>query len=877
MTASILRQSLTAALLLLLIPSIAQETRTFNQNASRSNHTRLSLYLSPVYSTPVNNKNDSLLFRGSGGGIRFGADYFFGKVSIGITSGFGNSSADNTVINNFLKRSSIPPDQLVLTKTKQQNMYILLGPSVQFGKAVQLYAHAKAGLFINNAGSVTIQQRGAQRASYRNEATGKNVYPGFLTGLNLQYAIKPGAWSIGFGADYMNTKAEVNNFDARRGGGVEGLKLSRNISDVVAGITIRYTISSPRDAASGMPTGKRMSSPRDAASGRPTGRRSSTANDPDEMEGVVAPRDAASGRPTGRRSHIVSPRDPASGLPTGKRMTSPRDVASGMPTGKRMSSPRDAASGLATGRRSLSADDPNCGTVTRKVTNPDGTSEEMTFSCPADAAAYHEWKNGDINSPMESRHYQAISNASKARGSIAGTLTWSSSGTSVGIVTNRSGPTRSGSTTLNSQTSSTRTTNQSSFGTLVRMSARENGSGIATGKRDAASGRPSGRRERGSGIATGREAGSGMASGKRERGSGIATGRRQYEPMFSDGQGDICNPCIASFKSNPLYKGNSLSVNNALYKGNERKLVDADENCDGVAEMDVYLIDVNSGTTIARTKTERCGDFFFTNVPEGDYIVRVSGYFLSKKGYDVSIQSKADLLGMIADAEDWMELVLESGSNENMTQKAGVSTSRSNIRTKHANIPVVLDDGIEVSLAKNPTDQPLQTVWIDENSEFEFTDVEAGNYFMSFDQGIYIEDETVVTVGAPENIVTSESNLEDRKASAKQGGIPVKWSAPESYKSILIEADLDGDGEYESNVTNQVSDEFTTNDKGEMQQKAGISTSRSNIRTKSGMQQISNDLYTCTATATLNNKDVPVRIVYKTKHDTAKNSVQNIR
>jgi hypothetical protein len=156
-------------------------------------------------------------------------------------------------------------------------------------------------------------------------------------------------------------------------------------------------------------------------------------------------------------------------------------------------------------------------------------------------------------------------------------------------------------------------------------------------------------------------------------------------------------------------------------------------------------------------------------------------------------------MGMIADAEDWMELMLESGNNENMVQKAGVSTSRSNIRTKSANIPVIVGDVdgdcIEVTLAKSPTDQPLQTAWRDENSEFEFTGFEAGNYFMSFDQEIYIDEETVVSVsGAMENINTSESNLDERKAPVKQASMPVKWSAPESYKSILIEADLDGDG-----------------------------------------------------------------------------------
>ncbi len=117
------------------------------------------------------------------------------------------------------------------------------------------------------------------------------------------------------------------------------------------------------------------------------------------QNGVVAPRDAASGLPTGRRQYepiiirkridkstpllarVSSPRDSASGMATGKRqhspirfvaelsshsIVSPRDAASGLATGKRqhkpiriiaeldraqVKSPRDAASGLATGKR----------------------------------------------------------------------------------------------------------------------------------------------------------------------------------------------------------------------------------------------------------------------------------------------------------------------------------------------------------------------------------------------------------------------------------------------------------------------------------------------------------------------------------------------
>src|SRR5258706_3524954 len=142
--------------------SHSQDLRSFNQNASRSNHTwafnknssgsnytgGLSISFSPGYSTSVNNNKDSLLFRGSGGGFRFGADYFFGRAGIGLSSGFGSSMADNTAINSFLKNSAIPPDPLLITKSARQNAYLLFGPSVRFGNIIQLYAQAKGGLFI---------------------------------------------------------------------------------------------------------------------------------------------------------------------------------------------------------------------------------------------------------------------------------------------------------------------------------------------------------------------------------------------------------------------------------------------------------------------------------------------------------------------------------------------------------------------------------------------------------------------------------------------------------------------------------------------------------------------------------------------------------
>jgi hypothetical protein len=1012
---------------------IAQNVRSFNQNSSRSNHTGLTLSFSPLFSNALNNSNDSLLFRGSGAGFRFGADYFFGKASIGFSSGFGSSSPDDATINNFLKRSSIPPDQLQITKSNQQNMYLLLGPSIKFGKIVELYAHAKGGLFINNSGLVSIQQRGALKAAYRNESTGKNIYPGFLTGLNVQYNTKSAMWSFGIGIDYMNTKSEVNNYDGRRGGGIEALKLSRNISDIVAGITIRHNIFSLRDAASGQSTGRRL---------LPTVNKREIAID---ESGV----------------HITIQRDQATGVASGKRV---------LPTVNK----REIAIDKQGVHRSLNE---NCGPVTTKITNPDGSTEEMTFACTNDAAAYAEKINPGKQKNWLPSNFRTVSNEGDGRGIISGRLIWPSSITGTGVVTNKT--IRGGSTTVNSQT--TRTTPSTSFGTMVRLAAREAGSGMATGKKS------------------------------REAGSGLATGKRKYEPIFAEGEDDVCNPCIVIAKSNPLYKGNiGAAQNNPLYQGKERTIGDGDCN-DGISGIDVSLIDLRNDAVVAKTKTESCGDFFFANVPKGDYIVKINGSFAAKKGYDIYIKSKTDLAGSIEQNMEPVQLMINSSeANDIMMQKAGVSTSRSNIRTKsisiieadldgdgefeslranasfsdgssrdvtpqaiintsrsnikqitiplgnsttnnnqkatvnttrsnikhiaisvgdlnsdgiskviatgvftdgsskdvtndlqintsHSNIrqyTISLADldgdgaadaiiktktksnqsndrvatgdvngdgvdfainnshsniknlrvasgdvdgdgkaellvggfipggsvisakmpgdpipGLDVKLGKNPG-QALSTTTTNNYGEFEFTNLETGDYFITMEQDVIIDDETIVTVGDDyatknintsednlgggktmvrgwnpttkgntKNINTSESNLKDTASKSKEVKVSASQNS-QTLRSILIEADFDGDGEYETDMSNQLTDEITIDESGQIlapQMKAGVSTSTSNIRNRSTLQAMGEELYISLGKAIINNKEVDVRSVLKTKHDTVKNSINNVR
>jgi hypothetical protein len=619
----------TLFLLIFLTPVSAQEQRAFNQNASRSNH-GLSVSFSPLYSIATKTSSDSLLFRGNGAGFRFGADYFFGNAGISFSSGFGSSAADDATINNFLKKFPIPASELTVTKARQQNMYLLLGPTVRVGNTVELSAHAKGGLFINNSGLVSIQQKGAQRAAYRNESSSKSVYPGFLTGAAVQYKTKSDAWSFGITMDYMNTRTEVNNYDIRRGGGIEALKLSRNITDLVTGVVVRYNILSPRDHASGQSTGKRQL-------GKP------------KYEDIqAAPRDAASGRPTGRRSY--QPGQPVYGNLTTEE---------------------------------------SCGTVTQRTTNPDGSTEEMTFACPADAANYNSRISMNVTVPKQTQgatfgekvnaglHAAGgalAQGAAKqgivhrdiaARNILSGRLSWNNAG-STGIVTNESAAVSSVGNLAGGAGGGAAA---ASYAATGRMIPNNSGTGLTMYARDAASGRASGKRSR-------------------DAGSGMATGRRQYEPIFAEGQGNICNPCVATAKlssvqNNPLYKDKGMSGSNPLYQGKDRTMAPADEDCDGIAEADILLIDAESGQMVAQTKTERCGNFFFANLPEGKYVVKVSTSYLSKKGYDVYLKSKTDLLGGITPVDDWnVQLTLNTDGDDGMTQKAGISTSRSNLRTK---------------------------------------------------------------------------------------------------------------------------------------------------------------------------------------------------
>jgi hypothetical protein len=183
--------------------------------------------------------------------------------------------------------------------------------------------------------------------------------------------------------------------------------------------------------------------------------------------------------------------------------------------------------------------------------------------------------------------------------------------------------------------------------------------------------------------------------------------------------------------------------------------------------------------------------------------------------------------------------------------------------------------GIIVKGGKNPGGA-LRTTETNEDGEFEFPDLEAGNYTVTLEQEMLIDNETTVTVGnRAQDHNSSRSNKtssliapdgDNGNAAKNKSSMPVKWAVPESLKSISVEADLDGDGQYETDVTAKITDQVLLNENGDItapQQKAGVSTSRSNIRSHKSLQAVSDKLYIGYGTAEINGKIVPVKIIYK--------------
>lgn len=651
-----MKKLLPAAVLLFCCNSISAQQRAFNQNSSRSNHTRAynqnaarsntrlmssgndwQFGINSGASFGINSKEASL-FRGNGLVTGLSGHYYFGPLGLGVNGGFINSQLNTSAINQFIIERKFPQSSTVTT-SPSQNAFLLLGPSFRLGTRAQLIASLKGGVFFNESGGLIIGQQGAVRPFYRFDGGTKNVFPGFNGSLSFSYPVGQTS-SLLLSADFLRSSSSVQLFDPQQGIDIP-VQQNRTVQSVNAGILFIKTFS--------------IKSPRDAASGQATGKRSAETNDTDNSTNRVLKTKTKSNQSNDRIHGDPHTDDGGSIIdPDNKRVVKTK-------TKSNQSNDR--------------TNNQSCGPVVLKTTKPDGTVEEQTFSCPDDAVAYQTKKEGgmpnrismNVTTPKQTQGAtfgEKVNQGLQSAGShiVSGKIIRSngSGGGAGGIVTNRSA--------LGGHGSGAAAASYAATGMVINpgpqtnLYVRESSSGQSTGRRT------------------------------REAGSGMATGRRQYQPLYFDGQsqGDVCNPCMGVVK-NPLYeeKGNGT---NPLHKSTSHPVK---EECDDKNLLfDVHLIDRNTGSVVAATQTNTCGEYWFANVPDGNYSVEVIGSFLSRRGYDYyqaqTQLQKTDVAGVITVPDETWQHILHNNNGDN-EMRAGISTSRSNIRSK-SGITVIAGD-----------------------------------------------------------------------------------------------------------------------------------------------------------------------------------------
>ncbi|MFN8251899.1 MAG: carboxypeptidase-like regulatory domain-containing protein [Ferruginibacter sp.] len=796
----------TASLLLLAFhQNIVAQDRAQDHNSSRSNKTASRSLPANAWQFALGSgasfavkSNEGSLFRGNSIATKMSGQYNFGTVGLGFNSGMMPGTVNNAAISSFLTERKFPADAII-SSTRALNAYVLFGPTFSFGKQVMVNAQLGGGMFYNNAGSVNIGQQGATRALYRFDAGTKNLFPGAGGSIQLAYPVNKSTRFF-INTDYLQTKSSIRLFDPQRGIDVP-VEQNRDVKMFTAGVGIVKSFGKEQQRV--LPTVNKKEITIDEGGVHVTKRVLPTVNKKEITidEGGVH----VAGRvlPTVNKKEITIDE---SGVHVTQRI---------LPTVNKKDITIDESGVHVTGRvlptvnkREASE---SCGPVTLKITSPDGTVEERTFSCPNDAADYAKQTQGSsfgekVNQGLHAAGSAISQGAGRqqsniihrdlaARNIIAGIISWNN-GSSNGIVTNRSA---------------------------------ESGAAAA------------------SYAATGRSinspAGISTILHTRESGSGMATGRRQYQPVFTEDNTGDCNGCNVKVQSNPLYQDKGLNGSNPLHKSASGNT----NSCPGVPGLKVYLVDAGADAVVASSTTEACGEFYFANVPDGNYIVKVSGNMALKKSYDVSLTagSKTDLAGEILAADDFwsVEIITAEGtaqqaaaliktktkSNQSndrtsATQpdleagmlSAVINTSRSNIKNQRVATGDLDGDGISEILVGNGTGDGvmlspgspigglsikggknpggnLRTTSTNMYGEFEFTGMDAGSYTIEAALNYVIADETAVSVGADfigENINTTESNLKD---------IPPVMNRDENENP---------------------------------QQKAGISTSRSNIRNR---------------------------------------------
>jgi hypothetical protein len=792
--------------------------RAFNQNSSRSNHTR-RMNTDHEWQFGFNigaslglQSNEASLFRGNGLYTSIKGEHFWGAIGLGVNMGIINCELNTSAINKFMIDRKIPQGSTIRT-SPSQNSFLMVGPSFRFGNLVQVIASVNGGLLMNQGGSLFIGQQGAVNSIYRFDAGSKNIFPGLNGAFSVSYRLN-GTSSLMLHADYLYSSSSVRLFDPQQGIDIP-VEQKRNFQSVNTGISFVKTFGSKSTRNSSMDLGSDI---------RPNGRLKHRRGNSDDYFGS-----------------IVDPQN--SRLKTKTKSNQSNDRLT-----------------------------QNCGPVTIKTQLPDGRIEEKVFSCLSDAMRYEN-------------KYQDIPPR-----------------TSANRTPNEIYPDKADTASLYSHTIYGRI-----FSVPVNNDIITNISGSGGGAAAA------------SYAATGKIYKPGFQTNFYAR----EKANSSYRLIFSEAIGTeaVRDSTLGKLQNISKGAGNENPLNKSTLSGDFNS-----DTFDDFAE--VQLIDRKSGAVVASTRTNENGEYWFANLPNGDYVVTIVAAWISKKGYDyymAATQKKISIAGQISvPAETWQHIIQVDGEQfvqymplysddadgdggndlivgspdfRYVNSFGSFSNSASNIQVARPGNPI---GGLNIKGGKNPGGGSIGSRITNSSGEFEFRNLTAGDYRFTASLQYILNDITDIDLTNQGAEVYSSGGVKivasHNSQSLKTGSYtPIKDNGPkvtvsQNSQSLrlgltemnshldILQAQLNQETDPGQNANVQIVHDQLLKIKSLIDMVQTEITRNRNFEVAKKLEELNNAIQSFQELINkMGGRYIAIFNTIKVKHETVKNSIQNIR
>jgi hypothetical protein len=177
----------------------------------------------------------------------------------------------------------------------------------------------------------------------------------------------------------------------------------------------------------------------------------------------------------------------------------------------------------------------------------------------------------------------------------------------------------------------------------------------------------------------------------------------------------------------------------------------------------ISLIETHSGAIVAQTLPETDGQFFFAEVPDGDYLLRTEGQLNVVKVFEINLTAPADIAGSVGPASmpaTQMVAVKNGSSAPGRT----AATDGDEIWSPRSNVSIVpVVSGVTVNCEAG--DGKKVMIQADDHGRFEFSNLSPGHYLISVSQKITLTNESAVMLAGNKSANGHNSSRSNKSAS----------------------------------------------------------------------------------------------------------------